>query len=122
MEGDEGGHGLEKGKSGNQSWRHPALTSPYSNPVAPYPGWRRHIYRLCRPVTTKDVKAFLGNEDPYTRDTAAGPVHIIHKFGLIEINALVGEKSLDIWSDPERGAYPSEYLDALLATRFQGVF
>ena len=30
----------------------------------------------------------------------------------------LGEKYIEVWFNPERGAYPSEYLDALLATRF----
>ena len=94
------------------------MESPFTNPVSPYPGWERRIYRLSRPVTKDDIQAFLGNEDLYTRETAAGPVHIIHKYGLLEIHALVNEQYIEVWFNPERGAYPSEYLDALLATRF----
>ena len=62
------------------------MNSPFINPIPPYPGWERRIYRLSRPVTKDDIQAFLGNEDLYTRDTAAGPVHIIHKYGLLEIH------------------------------------
>jgi len=94
------------------------MKSPFINPVPPYSGWERRIYQLSRPVTKDDIQAFLGNEDLYIRDTAAGPVHIIHKYGLLEIHALINEKYLEVWFNPERGAYPSEYLDALLATRF----
>jgi hypothetical protein len=94
------------------------MDSPFPNPVPPYPGWERRIYRLSRPVTKDDIQAFLGNEDLYTRETAAGPVHIIHKYGLLEIHALVNEQYIVVWFNSERGAYPSEYLDALLATRF----
>ncbi len=94
------------------------MNSPDITPAPPYPGWERRIYRLSRPVTNGDIQAFLGNEDHYTRDTAAGPMHIIHKYGLLEIHSLPGEKYVEVWFNPERGAYPSEYFDALLATRF----
>jgi hypothetical protein len=94
------------------------MNSPLLIPVPPYPGWERRIYWLSRPVTKDDIQAFLGNEDLYIRDTAAGPVHIIHKYGLLEIHSLPGERYFEVWFNPERGAYHSEYLDALLATRF----
>ena len=76
------------------------------------------MYRLSRPVTKDDIETFLGNEDLYVRDTAAGPVQIIHKYGLLEIHSLVGEQCIEVWFNPDKGAYPSEYLDALLSTRF----
>lgn len=76
------------------------------------------MHRLSRSVTNDDIQVFLGNEELYIRDTAAGPVHIIHKYGLLEIHALIGEQYIEVWFNPERGAYPSEYLDALLATRY----
>ncbi len=88
------------------------------DPVSPFPGWERRICRVSRPVAQEDIQAFLGNEDLYIRETASGPVHIIHKYGLLEIHSLIGKEYLEIWFNPERGAYPSEYLDALLATRF----
>jgi len=94
------------------------MTSPYQNPVPPYSCWERCIYRLSRPVTDDDVAAFLGNEELYVRDTAAGPVNIIHKYGLVELHCLIGEPVIEVWFNPENRAYPSEYLDALLATRF----
>jgi len=94
------------------------MSSAFPDPVPPYPGWKRRIYRLSRPVTREDIQAFLGNEELYIRETAAGPVVIIHKYGLIEIHALAGEKSIEVWYDPGQGSYPFEYLDALLATRF----
>jgi hypothetical protein len=94
------------------------MSSPFQNPVPPYPGWERRIYRLPRPVTEEDVAAFLGNEELYMRDTAAGPVNIIHKFGLVELHCLTGVSMIEVWFNPDNGAYPSEYLDALLATRF----
>jgi hypothetical protein len=76
------------------------------------------MYRLSRPVMDEDVAAFLGDEDLYTRDTSAGPVNIIHKYGLVELHCLIGEPVIEVWFSPESGAYPAEYLDALLATRF----
>jgi len=94
------------------------MTPGFSNPVPPYPGWERNLYPLSRPVTNNDIQAFLGNEELYIRDTVAGPVYIIHKYGLLEIHARTGESSIEVWYNPERGAYPSEYLDALLVTRF----
>lgn len=94
------------------------MTSPFQNPVPPYPGWVRHEYRVSRPVTGDDIAAFLGNEELYIRDTSAGPVNIIHKYGLVELHCLIGEPVIEVWFNPESGAYPSEYLDALLATRF----
>lgn len=94
------------------------MNSPFNDPVSPYPGWKRQISQLSRPITKEDVQAFLGGEDLYIRETASGPVHIIHKYGLLEIHALVGEQYIEVWLNPERGSYPSEYLDALLATRF----
>ena len=94
------------------------MSSPFQNPNPPYPGWMRRLYRLSRPVTRDDIAAFLGNEELYIRDTAAGPVNIIHKYGLVELHCLIGEPEIEAWFNPENGAYPSEYLDALLLTRF----
>jgi len=94
------------------------MKSVFGNPVPPYSGWLRHEYRLSRPVTPDDVAAFLGNEELYVRDTAAGLVNIIHKYGLVELHCLTGVPCIEVWFNPESGAYPSEYLDALLGTRF----
>lgn len=94
------------------------MTSPFQNPIPPYPGWQRRLYRLSRPMTREDIDSFLGNEDLYVRETAAGPVNIIQKYGLLEIHALIDEKQVEVWFNPDKGAYPSEYLDALLASRF----
>ncbi|WP_440950540.1 hypothetical protein [Methanosphaerula subterraneus] len=91
---------------------------PFQDPAPPYPGWQRRLYRLSRPVTGEDIDSFLGNEDLYVRETAAGPVNIIQKYGLLEIHALIGGLSIEVWFNPDKGAYPSEYLDALLASRF----
>lgn len=52
------------------------------------------------------------------RETAVGPVNIIHKYGLVELHCIVGEPEIEVWFDPEGGSYPLEYLDALLSTRF----
>jgi hypothetical protein len=94
------------------------MSSPFPVPIPPFPGWERRIYRLSRPVTRDDIAAFLGNEELYVRDTAAGQVNIIHKYGLVELHCLIGEPEIEIWFNPDDGAYPSEYLDALLSTRF----
>ena len=94
------------------------MTSGFQNPVPPFPGWRRREYRLSRPLTEDDVTAFLGNEERYVRDTEAGLVNIIHKFGLVKLHCIIGEPRIVVWFAPGKGAYPSEYLDALLSTRF----
>jgi len=94
------------------------MSSPCANPVSPYPGWELQVYRLSRPVTQDDIHALLGNEELYIRDTGAGRVNIIHKYGLLEIHALIGGKWIKVWYNPGNGSYPSEYLDALLSTRF----
>jgi hypothetical protein len=94
------------------------MSSPFPVPVPPFPCWERRKYRLSRPVTSDDVAAFLGNEELYMRETPAGLVNIIHKYGLVELHCLIGEPEIDIWFNPDNGAYPFEYLDALLSTRF----
>ncbi|MFA4875855.1 MAG: hypothetical protein WC586_00450 [Methanoregula sp.] len=94
------------------------MSHSYPDPVPPYPGWKRREYRLSRPLTKEDIAAFLGNEELYVRDTAAGPVNIIHKYGLLELHGIPGESMIEIWFNPEKGVYPEEYLEALLSTRF----
>ena len=94
------------------------MTSRFCDPVAPYPGWLRREYRLSRPVTEEDIASLLGNEDLYVRDTGSCPRKIIHKYGLVELNLIVGEPRIEAWINPESGAYASEYLDALIETRF----
>jgi hypothetical protein len=76
------------------------------------------MYRLSRPVTEADIAAFLGDQDLYLRETSSGTRAIIHKYGLVEINLIIGVPEAEVWFNPESGAYPAEYLDALLATRF----
>ena len=90
----------------------------FQNPIPPYPGWERRIYRFFRQVSGDDIQAFLGNEELFTRDTPSGTVNIIHKFGLLEINCISGEYEIEVWYDPEKKSYSSEYMDALLSTRF----
>lgn len=97
------------------------MPSPFPSPIPPYPGWVRQEYRLSRPVTEDDVAALLGNEELYVRETAAGRVNIIHKYGLVEIHCIIGESRIEVWFSPDKGAYPSEYLDALLSARFNEV-
>jgi len=94
------------------------MSTPIPNRVPPYPGWVRREYRISRPVTEEDIAVFLGNEELYVRETTAGLVNIIHKYGLLELHCIIGEPKIEVWSNPENGAYPSEYLDALLFTRF----
>ncbi len=94
------------------------MSAPAANEVPPYPGWELRIYQLTRPVNGYDIQAFLGDQDAYIRDTAAGPVHTIHKYGLLEIHARVGGKVIEVWYNPEQGSYLLEYFEALLATRF----
>lgn len=94
------------------------MSTTFQDPVSPFPGWKRRIYRLSRPVTKEDIQAFLGDQELYIRETASGTRAIIHKYGLVEINLIVGAREAEIWFAPDKGAYPSEYLDALFQTRF----
>jgi hypothetical protein len=48
-------------------------------------------------------------------------VNIIYKFGLLELHCIIGESKIEVWLNPENGAYPSEYLEALLSTRFENI-
>ena len=94
------------------------MTSVFPDSCPPYPGWVRQEFILSRPVTNDDIAAFLGNEELYVMDSVAGPVNIIHKYGILELHLIVGERTIGVWFNPEEGGYPSEYLDALLSTRF----
>jgi hypothetical protein len=76
------------------------------------------IYRLPRPVTSEDVAAFVQHQDLYRRETDAGEIQIIHKFGVVEINCLIGERTIEVWFAPGKAASVAEYIDALLSTRF----
>lgn len=90
----------------------------FTDPVPPFPGWERRIYRLPRPVTLEDIAAFLRDQELYIRETASGTRAIIHKYGLVEINLVAGAREAEVWFSPDAGAYPSEYVDALFQTRF----
>ena len=94
------------------------LSTLFQNPIPPYPGWKRRVYRISHPIKDDDIRAFLRNEELYTRDTPSGRVNIIHKFGLLEIHCIAGESEIEIWYEPEKESYLSEYVDALLSTRF----
>lgn len=94
------------------------MSTPYADPIPPYPHWQRMLYHLPRQVTEEDVAAFVQNQDLYRRETNAGEVRIIHKFGIVEINCLIGERTIEIWFAPEKSAVALGYLDALLSTRF----
>jgi len=94
------------------------MSSSFPIPISPFPGWECRIYRLPRPVTGDDIAAFLGNEELYVRESATATVNIIHKYGLVELHCITGQPEIQVWFNPEKGAYPSEYLDALLAIRF----
>lgn len=94
------------------------MSTPYADPVPPYPHWQRMVYRLPRPVTEEDVAAFVRNQDLYRRETDAGEVRIIHKFGIVEINCLIGERTIEVWFAPDKSAVAAAYVDALLSTRF----
>ena len=90
----------------------------FINPVPPFPGWERRIYRLSRPVTGEDIRALRGDEDPITRETGGTIRSVILKFGLAEINLIEGVSAAEVWYDPGRGGFPAEYVGALFATRF----
>ncbi|WP_067048897.1 hypothetical protein [Methanofollis ethanolicus] len=89
-----------------------------SDPIPPYPHWQRTTYRLSRPVTGEDVAAFVQDQDLYCRETAAGEISIVHKFGIAEIHCVVGERAIEVWFAPEKSSAALAYVDALLSTRF----
>jgi hypothetical protein len=93
-------------------------TSPFPEPVPPFPGWKCMTYRLSRPVTQNDIDAFLGDQELYIREGGSSQVVIIHKYGVLEIHCIVGDREIEVWFDPENSAWASTYLDALLKTRF----
>ena len=94
------------------------MASRFVHPVPPYPGWERRIYRLSRPVTEEDTELLLNGQEEYVR--SVGPDRVIHisKFGLVEINCIIGEREVEVWFSPEQRTWTSEYLDALISTRF----
>ena len=92
--------------------------SPFPEPVAPFPGWKRSCCRLSRPVAPDDIDAFLKDQELYVRETAKLPVTLIHTWGVLEIHAIPGVGEIEVWFSPDHAVWVSEYLDALLATRF----
>jgi len=94
------------------------MASPFHDSVPPYPGWERRIFHLSRPVTDDDVEAILNGQDEYYRTVGPGRVVCIHKFGLVEVNLVVGAREIEVWFSPVQRARTAEYVDALLATRF----
>lgn len=94
------------------------MASPFHDSVPPYPGWERRIFHLSRPVTDDDVEALLNGQDEYVRTVGGTRIEIVHKFGLVEIELVIGSPELEAWFSPEQRVWTSEYLDALLATRF----
>lgn len=93
-------------------------STPHAEPVPPFPGWKQMVYRLPRPVTEEDVAAFVRDQELYRRETSAGEVWIVHKFGIVEIHILIGERAVEAWFDPKKSALALEYLTSLLETRF----
>ncbi len=94
------------------------ISDLFPNPVPPFAGWQRRIYRISRPLSRDDIDAFIGNEEIFIRKTGTGTVNIIHKFGLAEINCIIGERDIEVWFSPEKAGYSMQYVEALLATRF----
>lgn len=43
-------------------------------------------------MTEEDVAAYIQDQELYRRETEAGEIRIIHKFGIVEINCIVGER------------------------------
>jgi hypothetical protein len=94
------------------------MSTIFQNPIPPYPIWKRRFYRLSRPVTGNDIKAFQGNQELVVRETGSDLVHIIHKHSLLEIYGVIGEDELEVFYNPDKESYSLGYLDALLMTRF----
>ncbi len=95
-----------------------AMVTRFQSPVPPYPGWERRLYLLSRPITAEDVEAILNGQEKYVREVGPDSIVCIHKFGLVEINIIVGAPEIEVWFSPEQRVWTSEYLDALLSTRF----
>lgn len=86
-----------------------------SDPVPPYPQWRRILYHLSR---DRSVAAFVQDQELYCRETAAGDIWIVHTFGIVEIHCIIGERVIEVWFAPEKSGAALEYIDALMSTRF----
>jgi len=94
------------------------LSLPDTDPIPPYPRWRRTTYRLARPVTEEDLAALVQDQELYCRETGAGEVSIVHKFGIAEIHCVVGERTIEVWFAQEKSGAALAYIDALLSARF----
>lgn len=94
------------------------MASRFTDPVSPFPGWERRLYRLSRPVTHDDVEAILHGQEEYVRTVGDTRIEIVHKFGLVEIELVIGSPEVEVWFSPEQRARTFEYVDALLSTRF----
>lgn len=90
----------------------------FPEPVAPYPGWVLRKYQVSHPVTREDIDAILGNEDLYLRESGSEKIFIIQKYGLLEINLILGSRALQVWFNPEKEGFSADYLESLLSTRF----
>ena len=86
--------------------------------TAPYPGWALRKYHVRHPVTKEDIDAILGNEDLYLRESGSEKIFIIQKYGLLEINVILGSRDLQVWLNPEKEGFSADYLESLLSTRF----
>jgi hypothetical protein len=95
-----------------------SIMSRFPHPVPPFPEWERRVYQLPRPVTERDIEAILHGQDEYYRTAGPERVISIHKFGLVEINLIVGVPEMEVWFSPGQRVWTSEYVDALLSMRF----
>ena len=93
-------------------------TGRFPEPVAPYPGWVLRKYHVSHPVAKSDIDAILGNEDLYLRESGSEKIFIIQKYGLLEINAILGSSEIWVWFNPEKEGFSADYLESLLSTRF----
>jgi hypothetical protein len=64
------------------------------------------------------MTAILNGQDEYVRTFGDHEIVSIHKFGLIELNLIVGVPELEVWFSPKQRVWTSEYVDALISTRF----
>lgn len=94
------------------------MVTRFQSPVPPFPGWERRRFRLSRPVMDEDIEAILNGQEECYRTVGQDRVVSIHKFGLVELNLIVGVPEIEAWFSPEQKGWSFEYVDALLSTRF----
>ncbi len=94
------------------------MVARFQGPVPPFSGWEHGLYRLSQPVTEEDVEAILDGQEECVQSIGPYRTIGIHTFGLVEITVIVGSPEIEAWSNPEQRFWTSEYLDALLSTRF----